>query len=477
MLKKILTIIISSALVLTFASCASEEKGNKTSVSGETETSTNNTEETNLDQMLTDDYYDGYNYRMLVRKGYTSTQYLEEDSEDIVESAIFKRNKEVESKYGITISVSESSTNGAETDALNSILAGDDAYDIIFAHSRSVFTYAVQGAAYNINDISTINLENPWWSPDIRNSCNINGNVFVLDGDFSTGGLSNSMVLFFNKRIFDELGFEYPYEMVREGDWTFDEFAYLAKKGAKDLDGDGIMNPEIDQYGFVSGEWEMPIGILYTGGQRIYSKDDEGRLELSLYTNKTVDIYDEFFSLMNNSACFIPLEGVYKGKQHFGEGRAMMQAATLGAAQSYRAMDDDFGILPYPKFDESDDYSSIINGHASMAVIPITVSDVERTGAITEALSAYGREYVIPAFYDVSLKTKAARDDDSGEMMDIIREKTIFDIGYLSGGTFQSCGRDLARNTSQDFASYYATFETSAKKKVDDFNRDYGKFD
>ena len=42
-------------------------------------------------------------------------------------------------------------------------------------------------------------------------------------------------------------------------------------------------------------------------------KNGEGFLELSLYTNKTVDIFDEFYSLMSNEACFIiPTEGENK---------------------------------------------------------------------------------------------------------------------------------------------------------------------
>ena len=28
------------------------------------------------------------------------------------------------------------------------------------------------------------------------------------------------MAMYFNKRIFDELGIEYPYQLVKDGDWT-----------------------------------------------------------------------------------------------------------------------------------------------------------------------------------------------------------------------------------------------------------------
>ena len=110
---------------------------------------------------------------------------------------------------------------------------------------------------------------------------------------------------------------------------------------------------------------------------------------------------------------------------------------------------------------------------AALLVIPITVSDVERTGAITEALCAISSREVIPAFYEKSLKSKYARDEESEEMIDIIRASRVYDIGYVAGGTFQSCGFDLANSTNHDFASYYAAGETAAKVKLAEFNRDY----
>ena len=485
MFKKILAALLVAGTVLTLAACDKDDQkqpdtktpDNQVETPGTTDNSTTEEGKIDYDAVLSKEKYDGYTYRMLVRKGAVKSQYFEEGQEDIVDDAIYRRNMTVEEKYGITITASESSSSNYDTDALNSILAGDDAYDVIFAHSRAAFAYAVQGAGYNIHDIETIHMDMPWWSKNINNNCTVNGKLYVLDGDISLSGLSNAMCLLFNKRIFDEKGFDYPYEMVRDGDWTFDEFAYLAKKGGEDLNGDGVMKPEDDQYGFVTAEWEAPINILYAGGQKIYNINDEGAVELTLYSNKTVEIYDEFFSLMNNEACFLRFtEGNinYNGPDIFSSGRAMMASGGLGSAQGLRNMDDDFGIIPYPKFDETDEYSTAVNGVAPLIVIPISVSDVNRTGAITEALAAYGHRDVIPAFYEKSLKSKYARDEESEEMMDLIKDSIIYDMGYVAGGTFQSVGRDISKLTTHDFSSFYAARESSAKKAVEDFNKDYG---
>lgn len=430
-------------------------------------------EESDYTDDLSDETFDGYDYRILVRLGQKGSQYIDEPKEDIVDDAIYRRNKAVEDRFHVRISAYESKNSDYETDALDSILAGDDAYDVIFTHSRAAFAYAVQGACRNVLDIRSLHLDKPWWSQNIIDSCTLNDRLYVLDGDISIDGLYMAMTLFFNKTVFDELGFDYPYGMVRDGTWTFDEFAYLVKKGGKDLNGDGVIQPEDDRYGLWTSVWSAPINVLYAGRQKVYDKDASGELQLTLYSSKTVQIFNSFFNLADNEAVFVSDE-TYTGSDPFPEGRAMFSAGLLGFAKGFRNMEDEFGILPYPKYDELDDYGTAINGYAPLMVIPLTVSDPERTGAITEALAAYGSMYVLPAFYDVSLKTKYARDTDSEEMMDIIHESIVFDIGYLSGGRYSSHGRELCSISGHDFSSWYAARESAAKSDLANFKADYG---
>ena len=289
--------------------------------------------------------------------------------------------------------------------------------------------------------------------------------------------LTYAMCMYFNKTIFDELGLDYPYELVEYGEWTFDEFEKLVKQGAKDLNGDGVMNPEDDQYGYFAKEWQTPISIIYTGGQRIYTKDEEGIPRLTLNSVKTTDIYDTYFDLLEHEASFIWFTDNprnYDGPNVFSEGRAMFGDGNLGEAKIFRSMEDDFGVIPLPKFEYGDDYATIVNGFSHVVIMPVTVEDEEKTGAIVEALCAIGHRDVLPAFYDVSLKTKFARDNESEDMMDIIRESIVYDFGYSWDGKFQALGKNLARSANHDFASFYARNESSALMELKRFNESYG---
>lgn len=70
------------------------------------------------------------------------------------------------------------------------------------------------------------------------------------------------------------------------------------------------------------------------------------------------------------------------------------------------------------------------------------MSDEEITGLILEALVYESRYLLLPAYYDVNLKTKFARDDESSAMIDIILANRLYDLGDVYGwgeyvGVFQ----------------------------------------
>ncbi len=465
---RILCVLVALLTVFTLSSCKKEKENNNDGWDME------GADLSYLDYIGIEDM-DGYNFRIYARPGENmiGDQYSEEETGDIINDSVYRRNETVKSLFNINITAIESSDNKA-ADAINTILAGDDQYDIILPHSRSAFQYAIQDTLVNFNEVKTIDTSKEWWSKDIIDSANINGHLYVLDGDISTHRLEYGFAMYFNKRIFDELGLDYPYQMAIDGDWTFDAFSKLVKQGSKDLNGDGLMKPADDQFGYYSWHAFGPIQVLYSGGQRIYSKNATGVPVLSLNSSKTVEVFSKFFQLCNSEDVILVSAADSPGEL-FVEGRTMFADKGLGSAKEMRNMNDDFGILPWPKYSKDDKYCTVINGHASLLVMPITVPDPDKSGKIIEALCAVGNKEVIPAFYDVSLKTKFSRDYESEQMIDIIRESLIYDIGYISGGVFQGAGEALARQSNPDFASYYAANESRALSDLRSFLSSYGK--
>ncbi len=85
--------------------------------------------------------------------------------------------------------------------------------------------------------------------------------MFGLPRDFQT------IVLFYNKDMFDAAGVAYP-----TADWTYDDFRNAAKQLTKDSDGDG----KIDQFGFYSEPWDMELiwsEVIWAYGGDIINAD------------------------------------------------------------------------------------------------------------------------------------------------------------------------------------------------------------
>jgi hypothetical protein len=66
-------------------------------------------------------------------------------------------------------------------------------------------------------------------------------------------------------------------------------------------------------------------------------------------------------------------------------------------------------------------------------MIPITAGDIDKSSYIMDAMAYHGRQIILPAYYDVCLKRKYARDEESESMLDIIFTSTVYDIGSIFG--------------------------------------------
>lgn len=68
-----------------------------------------------------------------------------------------------------------------------------------------------------------------------------------------------------------------------------------------------------------------------------------------------------------------------------------------------------------------------------MFAIPSTCRKAEAASAVLEAMAAETYRTVTPAYFEIALKTKYSRDDDTSRMLDIIVGSVKFDLAYIYG--------------------------------------------
>ena len=156
-------------------------------------------------------------------------------------------------------------------------------------------------------------------------------------------------------------------------------------------------------------------------------------------------------------------------------GRSLFQFYPLYKIYEFRDSAVDYGVLPFPKYNEAqENYTT--NDWGSLMCVPATVNDPEMVGKVVEYMSYISRDTTIPAYYDVTLVGKLARDEDSAKMMNIIFDNIVFDAGMNYFGfepnmekLFYTLQELVRVKGSADFASLYKTYADSAQTAMDDF--------
>ena len=220
-----------------------------------------------------------------------------------------------------------------------------------------------------------------------------------------------------------QLGLSYPYEDVYNGTWTFDKMLGYAKDAYADLNGNGQADKD-DRYGMAMNPAYI-AGFGFNFGELPMTWDEEG-YHFNLVSDRIVRIVELMQALPANPDVYFTTSGNDHYKV-FEAGNALFEGYGSDPAL-LRDLEFDFGYLPYPKLDETDDYTVWTVG--GMMAVPITLSDPSRTGTIVEALSAGSNKYVVDAFIEQYVEGKVLRDEDSKNVYRLMREKAICDLSY-----------------------------------------------
>ncbi len=485
--KSIAALLLISLLVSV--SCGSDEK-TQTDTTADPSSETTTTEDTaKLEPTLPNTRYDGYEFRVLT-KGVNNVHWKSKDIQaneetgDVINDAVYKRNLAVNERFGITIvDIASPSGTWNLTDTLRaSVMAGSDDYDM----AASGFTdcpvkMAAEGGLVDLNTIPYMDLSKPWYDQNSIEQLQINGKNFAVAGDMLIMDDDATLGVLFNKQMAEDYKLDDLYQLVKDGKWTIDIMTKYAAEAAADLNNNGKMDFE-DQYGLASQPSNTYATLIGFGVQSV-TRSNGDEFEFNVQTEKFVDALTKSLK-MNRNYDFTLHESKISGVNDiygdvidpaFTSGRVLFNYASLVRVSHFRSMEIDFGIIPQPKFDEDQDnyYATVSLACADSIVVPSSATNLERTGAIIEALSAEGYYCMKDAYYDNVLKAKGARDEESSEMLDIIFENRVFDLGYMYdwGGITAAINKlEIDGNIASTIDSNLQAAKTAMQKTIDDYN-------
>lgn len=480
-----------AALMLVLPACSASGDGKDTTAAPSTQTPAGETTapaETGpaLDQYgreiieadLPDVKFEGETFTVHTRGNVEKYEWLaEEVTGEALNDAIYKRNKTMEEKYGITLKVvaqgswsDYASTTLPQLQA--SIQANNGEYDLIAGYSAPFSNMATTGMLYDLNTLQHLDFDKPWWWQSYKNASAINGiNYFGL-GALSLSAIYSMAAVFFNPEIMEEVnsGVD-PYQLVLDGKWTWDKMNELGANAVKELDGDNAMGAG-DRWGMAFSSNNNPINMYsVASGEKLSSRDSSGTIAIDVNVERMGTVIENLIKLMYNENAYVAAEGDVR--KMFINGQTLFESSWLYYAQTQIAPAvEAYGVLPVPKMNEAqENYHGWIQGGMHIYSIPIDVKDVERASILTEAFAAETYASLLPAYYEVILKARYFADEASSQMMDIMYDSVSFDFARLYDGQLgiQTTIADAVKAQQNTFSSSFASFKKVYDKKLASF--------
>jgi len=486
-----LTLFLLSSLILN--SCGGSADTTDTTASSEPIETTTAADPAKVCDLPAKDW-GGEEFHVL---GYENTQHaqfsnfeiwVESENGEVVNDAIYRRNTAVEDRYNVkivqTLIPGTDVVSSTLTDMRSLALSGDDLYDLAFCGVSTIGSAAREALFYDLNTMEYLDFSKEWWNPEVNNRLEVQGRLFFTNSDFSLRDKNRAYILAFNKSLMEEYKLPDCFEAVHNGTWTLDMMRENCMAVANDVNGDGQVD-YYDMFGLVLDSTNSYSALAISAGVETLANKD-GSYELVINDEHTVNVIDKVLSILSedrvSSACndwegeTLPFDSIwsFSGKV-FNEGRALYTITfPHGLAGLSANCTDDYGIIPFPKYDEAQkDYTSLVNNYAMLMGIPASTSTPEFSAFMLEALSAESYTTSLPAYIEVSCKTKYTYDEDSAAMLDLIFDNLYYDtaIIYNISGV-NTILNDVLKTKKNGFASKYASVEkralTGLEKLVED---------
>ena len=405
---------------------------------------------------------------------------VEKTTNDTLFDAIYYRNTTVEDRLGVEIKQVGQAGTFSVSDSWNSTLrntvltkSGDFDSAAIYASTGSAL--AVEGLYYNILDIEHLNLNQPWWNQTIRDELTLFDTLYYLGGDIVVTQTANGMCIFFNKDLFNELYQTQNinlYDTVNQGKWTIDYMNELISTAWIDENSDGVIS-DGDTVGFKANAaggadggmdcWIPAMGIKLT-------TIIDGYPELTFYDEHTVEAFEKVKVLHATDPGTLNTPSA--SETSFAIGNQLFSRMKLDGGSGLRDMQDDYGVLPLPKFDEAqDDYYTTFDNTASLIVVLSTCTQTEKIGATLELMAAEAYKQVTPAYFEICLQGKYSDALEDAEMYDRILKTFVFNFGFCySTKSLEGVGslfRDLTKDVAQAYEANKVKYEAALETLID----------
>ena len=356
--------------------------------------------------------------------------YADENSSDKLSLAVLERNLACEEYLGIEINLIRKPgawNSGLPNEIHDLILEGACTYDMVAMGLNTGIIGGYIDIYKNIIQMDSLQLEHAWWVQDLIDQVSINNQLYFLTGDACISTYTYIGCIFANLKVAEDFNLDVDfYEIVKSGNWTMDEFFNLFKKVEKDNNGNGKIDYDTDVYGWCNFNTGVRMMWSSANVNLIVQKEDGTFAPVKNLDSRTLDFISKIKGAYDDPRSTYINSDTAKVVDTFVHDRVLFVSWYLYLAESFKAndMESPYAILPLPKYDgEQKDYISTNASGYNALFFPKTVTNETMSAQVAEYMGWYGKETVVPEYYDHTLKYRQNDVEQNIEMLDLIRDK------------------------------------------------------
>lgn len=481
--------LLASILCGLLVSCGNKNgDGTETTVSADSDLTEAPEEQTTILDTLPTGNYTGKNFSI-----YTTTHnwavseiLSDEITGDEVRDEQYSRTEMVKKRLG-DIQFDEI-TGGEDViqKKLESQVLGDtNEFNMMTLSTARAYSAAIKNQVTDIATLPGINLEMPWWAQKYNESVNLAGKYYIAFGDISLVYHGAFYILMFNSAIIDDLKLENPFDLVENGQWTWEKMYQMMIATAKD-NGNGTVEADQDIFG-LSGHRVHFKHFMVTANAFLCENDDSGLPQYKGASDRFVTAYMDLVNKFIANDQLVTIDGVSKSlsglaasvsgqgyyRDVFKQGRCLFLTEGTGSLYMHKDSGIGYGIVPFPMFEGGYDPATIntaVYSATTGPIVPINQRDEDFVGAVIECMCGYSHDTSREVFVESTLSYRYVNDAPSLAMVRRILDNGVVDRAFAFGfGNLPTTFDGALQAKSTNITSALGMLKKTIEGQIDEY--------
>ena len=374
----------------------------------------------------------------------------------------------VEEKFNTTIIANKTDTAAMLSDVKTAINSGMYYADLMAIPLSSVGSFWASGALGNLYTLPYASYDADYYHADVIDAAHAGEALYAASGaaNFNPDHLS---CVYFNRTLAKEAGIGDLYQLVRDGNWTWDKLREYSMAAQRSINGITGLGSYAENAAF--------IDLAATAHDIDYTTSSAGAVPTVNYldragvSDRAKAVVETMYNILYKDSAILKNTGSAV-RTAFSGGTLLFSVDRLSFIPEIADGKTEWGILPLPKYDASQsDYLSPLPDDAPVFCIPANVTSVENPGLILEGLNLAAAGYVTDTWMNERINYHL-RDSASISMLDIILEDVTADFAHLYASGFTNLANATTKavyngiTTRSTIDTLYKNYSAAANRDI-----------